>query len=147
MVFISEVGETGFKIWTQVRDEEGPLFGKLEFPGGKIEPLETPKEAAYREVHEEVGIDVRNHEHCIHFKIQDYIFNNKHIVLYVFLSDYDQLPKEKGDWLEINYLTKSTHLVGKIPEINHVIIDELTVYIENLYRDNLLDLLWITSNQ
>lgn len=41
------------------RLESSMLGGLWEFPGGKIEPGETPEECVVREVKEEIGIDVR----------------------------------------------------------------------------------------
>jgi 8-oxo-dGTP diphosphatase len=146
-VFIKEIDEHGFKMWTQVREEEGPLYGKLEFPGGKIELGETPRNAMIREVFEEVGVDIKDFEAPLLFKIQDYLFNNKSISLYVYVSRFDQLPKDKGQWLQIDYQNKSAPFKGKIPEINHVFIDELAVYIQQHLKDNLLDLAWKSNGQ
>ncbi len=38
---------------------------KWEFPGGKIEPKETPQEAIHREIQEEMGMDIKVGRHLI----------------------------------------------------------------------------------
>lgn len=141
-IFIKDIEAESFKVWTQVRPEAGPLYGKLEFPGGKIEVGETPEVACRREVLEEVGIIIPANEKLALFKYQDYSVENKNICLFAFTSKFSDLPKEKGEWLSIPYEGKSSFLLGSIPPINHIIIDELAVYIKKQFDAGLAPLIW-----
>lgn len=46
------------KVFVGRRKEGKALAGYWEFPGGKIEPGETPQEALIRELREELGMEV-----------------------------------------------------------------------------------------
>lgn len=112
----------------QVRQEDGPLNGLWEFPGGKIEAGENPEQAARREFREEVGEYIRPSDTVTIFKIHPYEYKDRNISLHVHLSFIDQLPENKGKWFALDYESFSTGLAGQIPEVNHMIIDQVLSY-------------------
>lgn len=46
------------KVLIAQREDNDKLAGKWEFPGGKIEVGETPRECLKREINEELGVEV-----------------------------------------------------------------------------------------
>ncbi|WP_026345308.1 8-oxo-dGTP diphosphatase MutT [Novispirillum itersonii] len=62
MVLVSAVVlvDADNRILLQQRPPGKQLAGLWEFPGGKVDPGETPEQALVRELQEELGIDTRN---------------------------------------------------------------------------------------
>jgi 8-oxo-dGTP diphosphatase len=58
MVSAAALIDADGRVLLQERPEGKPMAGLWEFPGGKVEPGETPEAALIRELHEELGIDV-----------------------------------------------------------------------------------------
>lgn len=58
-----------------------PYEGYWEFPGGKLEPGETPRQALVRELHEELGLDVRRASPWI---VQEFVYPHAHVELNFF---------------------------------------------------------------
>jgi len=58
-----------------------PYAGYWEFPGGKLEPGETPRHALDRELHEELGIVVRRASPWL---VQEFVYPHAHVELHFF---------------------------------------------------------------
>ncbi len=142
VIFIDQVDREGVRLWMQVREAAGPLQGLWEFPGGKLEMGETPEQAAHREIQEEVGVDLEGPP--LFFKFHPYTnVNGKNIGLYVFLARHQGLPEgERGRWFPMSYAQASTPFEGKIPPVNHGIIDEVLEYASRQFQGGAWDQVW-----
>jgi 8-oxo-dGTP diphosphatase len=63
------------------RPEGKPYAGYWEFPGGKLEPGESPAHALARELDEELGISVREASPWI---VQEFVYPHAHVELHFF---------------------------------------------------------------
>lgn len=59
LVVAAALVDAGGKILMQRRPFERHMGGLWEFPGGKLEPGESPEKALVRELNEELGIEVQ----------------------------------------------------------------------------------------
>lgn len=127
-VFYRLPGPDLLEVWVQTRTDDGVFHGLLEFPGGGIEPGETPLAAAVREVEEEVGLKIRGEEGKF-FGMYRRELPGKAILLYVHLFPEPAGLTDKGQWLRITREELSSVYEGKIPGPNHQMIDDLYRYL------------------
>ncbi len=123
-LFYRKIEGNILEVWTQVREDDGPYHGLLEFPGGKIEPNEEPLLAALREVEEEVGIIIHPQDGRFMGTYTNSL-PGRLILLNVFLFPDQEALKGKGQWLRIDFNNLSAPYSGQIPGPNHQMIDDL----------------------
>lgn len=70
--------------------------GKVNGPGGKVDPGETPEACAVRECREELGIEVSNLEYCGEHRFQFVDGYSIHVFVYR-TRDFDGEPRESRE--------------------------------------------------
>jgi 8-oxo-dGTP diphosphatase len=98
-----------------------PLAGLWEFPGGKVEPGETPEQTAARECEEESGVAVEIIERYV---VRDYDYAHAKVKLHFFsCRPIDPIEKPHGSfgWVERDELRNL-----QFPDANRPLIEHLT---------------------
>ncbi len=110
------------KILIAKRKKGGRLPSKWEFPGGKLEVGETPKECLRRELLEEFGIDTR---------VKDFIGKSLHsysygsIELLAYRVDHLSGEFKLNDHEEIKWITPEELGEYDLAEVDKPIVKEL----------------------
>lgn len=119
------------ELWFQVRREDGPLDGLLEWPGGKIEKGEAPVSAAQRELTEEVptvaGLDWSRQRLQL-FNIYHHRYPDRDLSFHLYLWKADDIPLETGGWKSLELGASSALTQLALPDANRPMIHELHQY-------------------
>lgn len=104
------------------RPETHSLAGQWEFPGGKIEPGETPEEALARELSEELGIDATIGE----FKLScTHSYGDVNILILFFEVLYWKGEPKTIHHLALDWIPAVELMNRPIPEANRKIIKKI----------------------
>jgi 8-oxo-dGTP diphosphatase len=96
--------------------------GKWEFPGGKVEVDETVHQALFRELKEEVAIDVLT---CIELMQISHDYGDKKVLLDVFVVDNFTGDAKAQEGQHEGWFTLAEFSTLNFPAANQAIIDKL----------------------
>lgn len=103
------------------RPFHAPHGGLWEFPGGKLELNESAEEALLREIKEEVGLNILQHQLLGQINHQ---YPDKSVQLIVFLvTQFSGKASCLEGQLNMKWIEKDNLSCNDFPEANHRIID------------------------
>lgn len=105
----------------------GPYGGEWEFPGGKLEPGESPEKALKRELAEELGINAQN---CRHAFDLEHSYPEFEITLHVFVvnayfGELAALDKQTLAWLTPGEAAALPFLAADVPIVDKLLAGEI----------------------
>lgn len=105
------------------------LAGFWEFPGGKVDPDELPKDALVRELHEELGVVVVVEEQLMPVKWSDHATRIRLIPYYCRIAEGEPvaLEHEKIAWVKLDEIQLDDWAPADIP-----ILEELMAKIQTV---------------
>ena len=103
----------------------GDFKGGWEFPGGKLEPVETPEECIVREIREELATEVKADKiiGVVEYDYPDFHLTMHCILCSVVSGSLKLLEHEDAKWLtletlySVDWLPADRQILGKIEEI------------------------------
>ena len=100
----------------------GEFEGLWEFPGGKIEPGESPETALKREIQEELGIDININKFLC---TTDYDYPSFHLTMHCYLCGIETGEIELREHKSARWLTTETLVSVEWLPADKEIVDKL----------------------
>lgn len=110
------------KFLVALRPKHKPYSDYWEFPGGKIEPDESSRNALIREIHEELGVDVVTAEHCFDH-VHSYPDKTVQLELWL-ITEFVGEPHNK-EMQELRWVTHQEMLDLRLLEGNWAIMEKI----------------------
>lgn len=120
------------------RPSKKHLEGLFEFPGGKVEPLESPEEALVRELKEELGICVKEDNlEPLTFASHGYEEKGFHLLMPLYVCTKWEGNPEGKEQQKLVWCSKDDLNTYPMPPADYPLIGPLTHYMDALFSKTL----------